>query len=293
MFKTLALFSSLVAAVSAGAQTNVLYEDFEDSTVTYVLSSDEVSDGAYDFFGRVASDGISVGGNVEYAGVQGGGYFAAMDMDAEGVTLPATLTWTNLNIIGIENLSFSALVAEDDDGANQDWDSADYVHIDCSIDGGEWQNLLWLENDGTQYNSAPFVDTDFDGVGDGSEVTATFSAFTADIEGTGTTLDLRITFQTDAGDEDIAFDNVILSGTEYGFVYVAAPAGFTAVSAGDDQVNLSWTLNDASNAVVVARSTNEIFGTPATGTAYGDGDRIAGGGTVVYTGNGFGTGRRI
>lgn len=203
----------LAAAGTAQATTTLLFEDFEDATVGYTTSVAEFTDGSGDFF--IRTDGSDHGAFVSYTGVQGSSYFAGMDLDGEGATLPLTLDFSGININGFANLEFSSLIAEDDDGTNEDWDVADFVHIDYRIDNGGYQNLLWFESipDGDSFNAVPAVDTDFDGDGDGTQLTDTFSLFTAAIAGTGNLLDLRITFDLDSGDEDIAFDNITVTGT--------------------------------------------------------------------------------
>ena len=123
-----------------------------------------------------------------------------------------TQTFGGINIAGFTGLSFSAFFAEDDDGSNQDWDGPDFVHVDFRIDDGSFQDLFWLESGSISTNTAPQVDTDFDGIGDGTEITDTMAQFTRSIAGAGSTLDLRITYNLNAGDEDIAIDNVTISG---------------------------------------------------------------------------------
>ncbi|NBC06264.1 MAG: T9SS type A sorting domain-containing protein [Bacteroidetes bacterium] len=143
-----------------------------------------------------------------------------MDIDAEGADLPVSLTISNIDINGFNNLSFSGFFAEDDDGSNEDWDLSDYVHIFYSIDGGAEQNLLWFESipDGSPFNSVPAQDTDFDGDGDGDILTDEFQQFSAAIAGTGSSLTIRIEFDLDSGDEDIALDELVVTGD-------AAPTG--------------------------------------------------------------------
>jgi hypothetical protein len=68
---------------------------------------------------------------------------------------------------------------------------------------------------------------------------------------------------------------------------VANPASFTANPYSMSQINLAWTKNPASNNVMVAWSTSSTFGTPVNGTSYSAGNTIAGGGTVLYAGNGL------
>lgn len=284
MFKSLSLFL-LFSGLTAHAQTTLLFEDFEDATVGYATSVPEFTDGGGDFF--IRTDGSDIGYYMEYSDVQGSNYFAACDLDGEGATLPLTMTWSGIDIAGVENIGFSALFAEDVGyGGDDDWDDADYVHVEYQIDGGGWNNLLWFENDGTGSNKKAYEDTDFDGTGDGAALTDAFAAFTKSIEGTGATLDLRITLNLNAGDEDIAFDNITISGEETGAVYVENVSSFDAAPAGAGMVDLSWNLNPAADNVVVARSTTGTFGTPSTNTLYTVGDTIPGGGEVVYDGGG-------
>jgi hypothetical protein len=209
----LALASAgLLSASNASAITTLLFEDFDDTNVAYTTSVPEFTDGSGDFF--IRTDGSDHGSFVSYADVQGS-YFAGMDLNGEGATLPLTMNFTGIDINGFSSLEFSSLIAEDDDGSNEDWDLSDFVHIDYRIDSGGYQNLLWFESipDGDSFNAVPAVDTNFDGDGDGTQLTDAFSLFTAGIAGAGSLLDLRITFQLNAGDEDIAFDNISVTGT--------------------------------------------------------------------------------
>lgn len=205
----LVLAAMILMAGSANADV-VLLEDFEDTNVSYTTSVAEFTDGKGDFF--IRTDGSDHGRFVNYDNIQGSSYFAAMDLDGEGASLPLTMSFTGIDISGYSNLAFSAFFAEDDDGTNEDWDRSDYVKIQYRIDGGKLQDLLAFENDGSTYNSAPFLDTDFDGTGDGTELTYNFAHFSEGIAGTGSSLDLVFTFQLNAGDEDIAIDNVMVTG---------------------------------------------------------------------------------
>ena len=68
---------------------------------------------------------------------------------------------------------------------------------------------------------------------------------------------------------------------------VTNPASFTATGYSTSQINLAWTKNASNNDVMVAWSTSSTFGTPVNGTTYSPGGTIAGGGTVLYAGNGL------
>ena len=206
------LLAVLAVGGAAFAQTNLLVEDFEDTTVEYTTSVPEFSDGYGDFWFNTSSS-LTYGTFVEYNGADGG-HFAGMDLDGEGATLPLVMDFAGIDISGYADLQFSIDLAEDDDGTNEDWDLADYVHIQYQIDGGGFQDLIWIESipDGDAYNSVPALDNNFDGDGDGTVITDTFATFNQAITGTGNTLDIKIIWELDSGDEDLAMDNVTVTG---------------------------------------------------------------------------------
>lgn len=68
-------------------------------------------------------------------------------------------------------------------------------------------------------------------------------------------------------------------------VNVVNPSDFTALSAGTNAINLTWTNNLANNEVIIASSSSPIFGTPVDGNSYSSGNSIPGGGSVIFTGS--------
>ncbi len=110
-----------------------------------------------------------------------------------------------------------------------DWDDSDELLITYSIDGGTYQNLMWVQNSGGSFNEAASLDIDFDGNGDcgsgilpalttgtsGCTVTDnTFQTFnTSSIALSGnTSLDIRLQFNgLDANDEGIYLDNIVIT----------------------------------------------------------------------------------
>lgn len=239
----------------------------------------EFSDGGYDFFTSTLENAIGSGYGV--TGYNGSYYFAAQDMDGEGMTLPGYLYLNDVDISGYSNLGFEIMLAEDDYD-DPKWDEAnDYLHIAYRIDDGAWQELLWVESElSSGYNGEPRIDTDFDGVGDGTEITEPFQNFTESISGTGSSLDIRLEFSLNSGGEDIAVDDIKVTGTPAGGV--EDPGNFAATTVSSSQIDLSWTLNGNSDNVMVAYNTSATFGTPSG--SYSVGDPISGGGTVIYQG---------
>jgi DNA/RNA endonuclease YhcR with UshA esterase domain len=222
-------YLAVLLLVSNIAVSQILYEEsFETAAngTNYNTSILEFSDGFTDFFTR--TDGSNIATSYEVTNIDGSFYFAGMDIDAEGATLPVTLSTTSIGVSGLSSVDFSILLAEDDDAANQDWDDDDYLHITYSIDGGAPQNLLWVENDGTTFNGVPLIDTDFDGTGDGAEITSVFTSYTENIAVSGgSNIQFFLETNLDSGDEDIAFDNIVVSTSSTGPTISATPTSLT------------------------------------------------------------------
>ncbi|WP_394749669.1 ExeM/NucH family extracellular endonuclease [Spongiimicrobium salis] len=234
---TLLLVTALASFATLTAQTVLLGESFEtDGNGTrYTTSIPEFSDGFGDFFTR--TDGSNIGAFYEVFGADGNFYFVAQDIDGEGSAAQQTLTFSGIDISNFENLNFSALFAEDDDAANQDWDDSDFLRVEYQIDGGGFQNLLAIEeiDNGTAFNQEPGIDTDFDGVADGAAITSTFTAFGNVIAGTGSSLDIRITISLNSGDEDIAIDRIEVTGD----AVVNTPTGLVENFDNDEQFDIT------------------------------------------------------
>ncbi|MCK0109847.1 BspA family leucine-rich repeat surface protein, partial [Flavobacteriaceae bacterium S0825] len=205
---------------NGGGEETLLFEDFEDVTITYTPSiADDIDElGTSDYFGRV--NNVDLPSSINYSNVQGNSFYTAHDTDgtSSGNIDNLQLNWTGIDITDVSNLKLAIKLAEDDssDGA-EDWDTTSSVKLQVQIDGGGYNSILAVESelgtDGNETNEKPRLDTDFNGVGDGTEITDAFAEFISNISGTGTSLDIRITIVfLDSGDEDIAIDDVKLTG---------------------------------------------------------------------------------
>ena len=226
MFKQNSVFIILLVFFQTSLADTVFFEDFENPTTTYTSSISEASDDDLDYFGRIAPNGLSISSSVTFGNQQGSGYFATMDTDALPEAADEGVLTFVIDITGFDNLQFSALFAEDDaTDALEDWDGSTSFLARYSIDGADSQNLLAFESSaGT--NSEPAQDTNFDGIGDGSNLTNIFTQYTLDINGTGNQLTLELILNNfDAGDEDIAFDNITITG-DLTSTPVPVPAAF-------------------------------------------------------------------
>ncbi len=202
----------LLLTTALSAQTPFWTESFEtDGNGTrYTTSTPEFTDNSGDFF--IRTDGSDITGTYDIGTPDGSFFFAGQDLDGEGASSTLTVTFAGIDITGFTNLSFSGLFAEDDaSNGDEDWDAADIAFVEVSIDGGAWTKVMqFAANGGT--NTEPGLDTDFDGVQDGTSLTDVLTKFSAPVTGTGTSLDIRITMTLNSGDEDIAFDLLQLSG---------------------------------------------------------------------------------
>lgn len=260
--KNLLLTFLLLLAVQIGwGQTQIYLVDFE-SAAGYSTTPAEFSDGGTDYFTSTFNN--TIGSAVSVSNIQGTHFFGAQDIDADQSTVPCFINIDDVNISGYTNLEFRVYLAEDDDGGNQDWDAADFVHFDYDIDNtGSFSDLLWIESSGGT-NTAPFIDTDFDGTGDGTEITSTFVQFTQNITGTGLLLDLKITIDLTAGDEDIAIDHIEIYGTS------------SSTNDTDSEVSASGTLSEpATIASTIDADGEEIMVFDFTFTDAGTADGLA------------------
>ena len=266
------LLPSLLLTVFCLGQTTLMLEDFEDATVNYTSSLTEGNDGNENYWIRTSGPDP----DVSFSNVQGSSYFAAMNYNAlPSGTDVETLTFSGIDISGYSSLTFSGFFAEDDDGTNQDWDGDSQVSVAYRIDGvGGFTTIFAIEAAGG-LNTEPRVDTNLDGTGDGTAITDAFQEFSAAIAGTGSTLELVITVSNlDAGDEDIAFDDIKVSGD---FVPATTVVQFAsdAYSLAEDglfvDVCVSISNPDAMNATTVEMNVDGAISTATNGTDYDDG----------------------
>ncbi len=199
-----------ILTFSLKAQTQIYLQDFE-TNAGYSTSIPEFTDNNEDYF--IRTDGTNI--NPSYLGKLGNFFFAAQDIDGEGASAQQSLMLSNINIAYYTNLEFRVHLAEEDaSNGDEDWDSSDYVHISYEVDNsGSYTPLLHIESRGGSTNTEPAIDTNFDGVGDGIALSPSFQQFVEGIPATGQSLNLKIEFNLDSEDEDIAIDHIEIYGT--------------------------------------------------------------------------------
>ena len=208
----------LISNISYGQLVTTI--DFETENSGYTPSATEGSTFT-DVFNRIDRTGSPLGGNSTFL-------FAIEDLNT--VTNPS-IDLDQIDVSGSDSFTFSIdMLAHHYD----DWDNSDELLITYSVDGGTYQNLIWVQNTGQQFNDPAALDLDFNGDGDCGANT-TLPSIT---KGTGTdgcvvssnnfatfvtnsitltnksTLDIKLQFNGfTAGDEGMYFDNIIITET--------------------------------------------------------------------------------
>ena len=258
--------------LSAQAQTAFFTEDFEtDGQGSRYTASTPFNDGSSDHWNR--TDGSDISNNTAaYSSYSGTYFWAAEDTDDNGGNGEddQTLDITGIDITGKTGLQFQALFgAGNEDGVKaSSYDSTDYIKVQAQIDGGGYSEVLWFSYlpPGSDYTNEPFgVDRDFDGASDSAEdlLGTALQSYSADISGTGSTLDIRIQVHMDIAKEEIAFDNIQLLefiSSEEAITLSASP---TTV---DEGSTLAVTLS-----VPTSVSTDTVFNL----TSGGDGSELS------------------
>lgn len=227
----------LIAGITlqAHSQTTLFFEDFEDATTGYQLTVQQPFNpngnlptsefvNIPDYAGRVQYNAIDLS-NGDIFNQQGSTFFGVQDAGNNDTIV--SLTWSNVDISNYTSLNFSAFWAERNDGA-EDWDPVENVQVFATFDSGIASQIFGISSeDSTANSSRPLIDTDFDGIGDSTEITETLAQHSVGISGTGNLLDLEIRITGLGGpDEDIAFDNVLLTGIPIPEPSSAALLGF-------------------------------------------------------------------
>lgn len=209
----LLLLIACCSATSGLAQITLWTEDFEsDGNGSRYTSSNEFYDGTSDHFQRTNGSNIN---NISgpYSNFHGSFFFAGEDLDDNGGdgNPQKTIDFDPINISGYTNLRFSGLFGAGSAGGctSSDYDNIDYIIVRYGIDapaGTKGLEFRWDNCAGDVFNEPLRLDTDFNGVGDATQLVTALQEFTFSIAGTGSMLNISIDVYMNSGDEEIAFD---------------------------------------------------------------------------------------
>lgn len=218
---------------NAIAQTQFWSDTFEDagapSTGSRTPSVAEFScnSPATIYFKRTDGTNMAAGG---YTGFTGSKYWTAMDIDRgpgcggqNTISANQSITWSGINITGKSGLSFKGRFGANTAGMFQGlfFNNAannfvmDFILIEYRINSGAWTKAIGIyPNDATAAGGPFAVDTDGDQLGDGTILTSALTELSANITGTGTTLDIRVNLFVNNGQPaSVAFDDFRLFET--------------------------------------------------------------------------------
>jgi hypothetical protein len=291
------LLTLTVTSLSFG-QTTLFQDSFETgSPDTSATMSEMCTDGGGDFF--TVTDGTNIGTNYSVTGADGTYWLAAQDTDGtpECNSDVQTIEYNNIDISTGTNMTLAFIAAEDDDGnTNQDWDADTLVYFETDIDNsGTYTKVFQFAANGAT-NTEPGVDSNFDGIVDGTLLSSIFQEFTYAVPN-GSTLDLRITFEKlNAGDEDISIDNIrIIDGyAPTSTISISTPSNNSVIAPGTTNVNVEWATTNTSGSetvdVIVNGTTTNNATSPfaistADGTTYNVTVNLINGGSTVASDN--------
>ena len=182
---------------------DVLLSESFDTDSGFTVSDGFFSDGSDDYFGITGSNenwgvGSTPSGMRGFTGMDDN-FLTGEDLDGEGATLPIVIDWTGIDVASQSNLVFSGDFAAGDTNL----DAEDEWFFEVQFDGGGYTKVmefLFDPNHGDDFNAGFFYGTE--------ALTSGAKNFQADISGSGTVMDLRMTVGFGAGSEDFGVDNL-------------------------------------------------------------------------------------
>ncbi|MBO6881105.1 T9SS type A sorting domain-containing protein [Winogradskyella sp.] len=221
-------------------QTQIYTLDF-DGNGSYTTSSPENIGSTSDYWG--VTDGTNINATFSGSTFSGNNFFAAQDFDGlSGLSATESITISGISIANYINLQIRVYIAEDDDGSAQDWDADSQLLINYDIDSNGFQNGIHVQSVGGT-NTEPAIDSDYNGAGDSPTITDSWTQYTFNIVQTGNSMDIVITFDgLDAGDEDIAIDDIEIWGDLVGGS--SPTVGFDNATSSENETNTTFTSSN-------------------------------------------------
>ena len=260
MKKNYLLVSLILISTLGFSQSVILIDDYDTPAPKYTSSGDYF-DSSTQYFGTTNDTDADV--ELGYSDIP---FFGARQLKSA----TESILYDNLDISGLSTVNLIIGVAEDKaaDGF-EDWDTGDYVHFEYQIDNsGTWNKFFSIVASGAT-DSAPQMDMNSDGTGDGVLITSDIEEVEAEITGlTGNLLDFRITFGgLSENEEDIAIEFIaLINGIDLlPETTITSPTGGQTFANGTTSVNVNYTVTGNADSIEIIVN----GGTPVAGSVSG------------------------
>ena len=224
------IYAGLAVLVSSGAQASLLHQESFESAPggTYTLSN-QIDDGASDFFNRYAvPDNSNVARDDYQSGWDGSYGILGQDHDGAGFAATQSALLSNIAIGGYKALSVTVALGalnSEPNFFNFEASQGDGIKVFYTIDAGAKMLLADFAPPASGAGDLR-LDTNADAIGDGAGLTVALSDFTFSIPDVGTSLTLEFELTSTESFETLAMDNVRVNGTS--IVPVPASLGLLA-----------------------------------------------------------------
>jgi endonuclease I len=211
--------NGIVVSVTPGERIELLAESFEGPAGTDFTITGGTASEPQDYFGRFNFATAPSGLTVSTSGVQGVHFMAGEDTNSGGTSLPAngihTVQLAPATTTGYSALEVSLLVGGSGAGYDsQALSNGDYLRVLVSVDGAADQLVGQLTKMAPSGSNGPLgIDRNLDGQAEESlDFSSGVVRVTFSIPAMGNTVVTRLVSRFDAGDEEIVYDDVRLSG---------------------------------------------------------------------------------
>ncbi|AGC76013.1 carboxypeptidase T [Nonlabens dokdonensis DSW-6] len=223
-----------------------------------------------DYIQRAASGGLPLGNP---ASGFSGNVIALEDHDGAGFFGPHSINTDQIDITGATGLSFTFRLAAPRGSDGNRYEPGDFLQVQYSIDGGAFQTLI---NTGGAPNTNFYYDVAGNGIsggGDDININQNSQQITKAIPGTGTSLVVRVRFDSQGPQEEMLFDDLLVTATSV--VAVCNEPSIPTLSSSPSTVcvgspatiNISGNLNDATAWHIYTGScSGSLVGTTTTGS---------------------------
>jgi len=227
-------------AMVAQAGTIIHQESFEAAPGAGYTMSNQFDDAGFDFFDRYAvPDNANPARDDFQNGWDGAWGILGQDHDGDGFAPTQSVSIPGVNVGGFTGLSVTmslgALASEAAGFDNYEAADGDGIEIFATVDAGvrtlvgKFSPPAVGGGRGTANAGDLYVDSDFDGVGDGTRLTPDLADFTFGIADVGNALTIEIELTSTSSFEPLALDNVRVSGVpEPGMIALLIVGGLFA-----------------------------------------------------------------